>query len=99
MRAMVIEVVAPYCNQMAGMAQAVEQVFIQALISHPTIEAFDKAVLHRLARGYVVPLDLAIFLPFQDSVRGQLGAIVRDHHAGIAAYLGDTIQLPGNTKT
>lgn len=32
------------------------------------IEAFHEAVLHWLARGNVVPLDLAALLPFQDGV-------------------------------
>jgi hypothetical protein len=47
---------------------------IEALVAEATVQALDEAVLHRLARRDVVPLDLAIFLPLQDRPRCQLGA-------------------------
>lgn len=56
-------------------------------------EAFHEAVLHWLARGNVVPLDLAALLPFQDGVRSQFRSVVADHHAGIAAQPGDVAQF------
>ena len=34
-----------------GMAQAVEQILVQAIVAHLTIEAFHEPVLHRFARG------------------------------------------------
>ena len=34
--------------------------FVQALIAKTSIEAIDEAVLHRLARRNVVPLDEAV---------------------------------------
>lgn len=49
MRAVVIEVNAPCRHQIAGMTQAIEQVLVQAFITHPAIEAFDEAILHRIA--------------------------------------------------
>jgi hypothetical protein len=45
-------------------------VFVQALIAQPPFEAFDKAILHRLAGCDVVPLDPKLLLPSQDRVRG-----------------------------
>ena len=41
---------------------------VQALVAEPAIEGFNKAVLHGLARGNVVPLDEAVFLPLEDGV-------------------------------
>ena len=64
MWAVMVEVGAPCRDQLAGMAEVVEQVLIQAFVAHPAIEAFNKPVLHGLARCDVVPVNLAILLPF-----------------------------------
>ena len=69
MRAGVIVVVAPCRNQMAGMAQCREQVFVEAFIPQASVEALHEAVLHRFARRDVMPFDLAILLPIQHGVR------------------------------
>ena len=58
MRAMVIVVVAPCRNQMAGMAQRREQVLVQALIPQTAVEALHEAVLRRFAGRDVMPFDL-----------------------------------------
>ena len=42
MRAVMVKVVAPRRDQIASMAQVVEQVFVQTLILHPAVEAFHK---------------------------------------------------------
>ncbi len=78
------------------MAQAVEQVLVQQLVPHSSVEAFDEAVLHGLARRDIVPLDLPVLLPFQDGIRGQFGPVVADHHAGVAPHLGDPVQFAAN---
>ena len=96
MRAVVIVVVAPCRNQMAGMAQRREQVLVQAFVPQATIEALHEAVLHRLSRCDVVPFNLPILLPFEHGVRRQLGAVVTDDHAGGATRLRDPVQLAGN---
>lgn len=44
-----------------------------------------------------MPFDLPVLLPRQDRVRGQFGAIVRDHHTGIAPQLCDPVQFPRHT--
>ena len=58
-----IVVSAPWRNHAASMAQRREQVFVRTFLPHPLLEAFDQAVRHRLAECYVVPVNLAIFLP------------------------------------
>ena len=57
---------------------------VQALVTHASVEAFDKAVLHWFTWRDVVPIDFAVFLPLQDRIRSQLCSIVTDHHAGIS---------------
>ncbi len=41
-------------------------------------EALDKAVLHRVARGDVMPFHTGLATPRQDRVAGEFGAIVAD---------------------
>ena len=98
MRAVVIVVVAPCRNHAAGMAQRREQVLVEAFLTHPTVEALDQAVLHGFPGCDVVPLDFAVFLPFEHRVGRQFGAVVRHHHAGIATQLSDPVQLAGDTR-
>lgn len=64
----VVEVDAPCSQRVAGMAQAIEQVLIQAFVRHAPIEAFHKTVLHRLSKSDVMSINAAIFLPIQDRV-------------------------------
>jgi hypothetical protein len=40
--------------------EAEEQALVQELIAHPAVEGFDVAILHRLSRRNVVPLDAMI---------------------------------------
>ena len=49
---------------------------IEAFVPQPAIEAFDKAILHRLSGSNVVPLDVAILLPFEDRIGSELSPIV-----------------------
>ena len=50
MWAVVVEVCAPCRHQIAGMAQAVEQMLVQAFVVHAAIEAFHEPVI-----GVLVP--------------------------------------------
>lgn len=63
-----VEVGPPCGDQVTSMAQSVEQVLIEAFVPHVAIKAFDKAVFHWFAGCDVVPIDLSIFLPFQDRI-------------------------------
>jgi len=55
----------PFLNDLTGMAITAEQVLVEALVPQPPVKAFDEAVLHRLARRDVVPVDAMVLLPFQ----------------------------------
>ena len=63
MWAVLIEVSRPCRDQIAGMAQVVEQVLVQTLIPHPAVEACHKTVLPGLSGRNVMPINLAVFLP------------------------------------
>lgn len=86
MRAVLIVVVTPCCNQMAGMAQSWEQVLVGTFVPQAVIEALNQAVLHRLVRRGVVPHDLAVLLPFEFGVWCQLGAVVRREEVLYTGY-------------
>jgi len=51
MSAVMIEVTAPCCHQIAGMPHAVEQALVEAFVANPAIEAFHEAVLHKARRA------------------------------------------------
>lgn len=94
-----VEVDTPRSDQVAGMAQAIEQMLFKTFISHSSVEAFDKAVLHRLTRSDVVQIDHPVFLPLQDRIVGSFGYIVADHQAGLSTDLSDPVQFARNTVT
>src|SRR5271166_433291 len=88
----------PGFDDLARLLQASEQVLVQAFIAKTADKALCKAILHRLARRDVMPVDPALLLPFQDGVRGQLRAVVADNEAGIAAQLRDLVEFAGNAN-
>ena len=57
---------------------------VETLIPEAAVETFGETVLHGSAGYDAVPLDTAMLLPGEDCVRGELGAIVADHQAGVA---------------
>ena len=87
MRSECVVVDPPFFDDPSGLWQAGKEVLIEALVAQPAIEALDEAVLGRLARCDVVPFHAPFFLPGQDGARGELGAVVADHHAGRAPHL------------
>src|SRR5690606_24144822 len=54
--------------------------FIEHLVPEPTIERFNECVLHRLSRSDIMPVNLVPIGEPQDGIRGELGAVVADHH-------------------
>lgn len=80
MRALGVIVAHPSRDQIAGMGEIAEQCFVEKLIPHPAVEAFDKPILHRLTRRDIVPFDLVLDAPLQDRVRGQLRPVIADDH-------------------
>jgi len=89
MRVVMVEVVTPSRHIILGMDQVVEEVLVHAFIAHSTVEPFNEAVLHRLARRDVVPLDFTVLLPLWGRIAGQLSPVVADHHAGISVMNPD----------
>lgn len=65
----------PSCDQLARMSPVAEQGLVQELVAHPSIEAFDKTILHWLARRDVMPVDPVLGAPPQDCIGGQLRAV------------------------
>src|SRR6516162_8794218 len=87
-------VITPPCfNDPPCHRQASEHVLVEAFIAKAAIEALDKSVLNRLARGDVVPADNAFLLPAQNGMRGQLGAVVADYYQRFLAGCDDGIEL------
>jgi hypothetical protein len=80
-----IVIVPPGGQHEPGMGQRGEQGLVEAFVPQATVEALHEAVLHRLARRDVVPLDPSLLRPAQDGRRGQLGAIIADDHMWLAA--------------
>ena len=75
MRPHIVVVVAPSPQHRPRMAHGREQRLVQAFVAQATIEALDVAVLLRLARRDVMPLDLLVLCPAQDRQAGQLGSV------------------------
>src|SRR3546814_10238952 len=63
MRPHMVVVVAPEPQHRAGMAERHEQRLVEALVTQAAVEALDIAVLLRLARRDVVPLDRSLLRP------------------------------------
>ena len=86
----------PAGHGLAGMVDAEEQCLVQEFIPHPAVEGFAVPVLHGLPGGDVVPLHLHLLCPFQDRVRGELGAIIANDHAGLSTPFDQGCEFPGN---
>ena len=60
-------VIVPPCSEHEpGMSQRGEQRLVEAFVPEAAIKALHEAVLHRLARRDVVPLDPSFLRPAQD---------------------------------
>jgi hypothetical protein len=76
-----------------------EQRLVQQLIAKPTVEAFDEAVLLRLAGRNVMPGDRVVIGPGQHRGRGQFGAVVTDDLRGWPMPAHQFVQFPCDTRT
>jgi len=76
--------------------KGVEHLLVQELIPQPGSEAFDEAILLRLARRDVVPADAALILPFEDRATCQFGSVVADHQIGFTVEPDHRVQLASN---
>ena len=95
MRSVPVVILLPCSDGGAGLSDRREQRLIQALVAEAAVEAFDEAVLHRLAGGDVMPVDLCLLAPFEDGHAGHLRSVVRDDRPRFSAFGDETIQLAG----
>jgi len=85
--------VGPVRHGVAAMVDAEEQGLVQKLVTHPAVERFAVAVLHRLSGGDVVPLHTCSLAPGRGRHRGQLGAVVGDDQLGPSALGNQHVEL------
>jgi len=62
----IIAIVPPSGEHEASARQRREQRLVEALVPQASVEALDEAVLHRLVRSDIVPLDFALRRRAQD---------------------------------
>ena len=68
----------------------------RAASGDPGVEAFDRAVLHRLAGIDEEQLDAVLICPVLEIAAGELWAIIDDEDIGIAALAGDVVEHQGD---
>ena len=76
------------------MGEVAEHRLVQKLVPHPAVEAFHKAIQHRLARRDIVPFDFGLGALLEDLVRGQFCPIVTDDHPGSTTAFDERSQFP-----
>src|ERR1700722_4302604 len=67
------------------MIEAEEQALVEKLVAHAPVETLAEAILHRLSWRNEMPDDPVVLRSGEHGVRCELGPIVRDDHAGLAA--------------
>lgn len=77
-----------------ALVEAEEQRLVQELVAHLRIEGLADPVLHRLARCDEVPGHAHLLARGQHRVRGELGPVVTDDQAGLAAPGDQRRQFP-----
>ena len=85
----------PSFDDPAGLGERGEHMLVQALIPQLAIEALHEAVLLRLARRDVVPLDAIPLRPLEHGVAGKLRAVVGDDHLWLATLDHDPVEHEG----
>lgn len=75
------------------MVEPEERALIEQLIAHSAVETFAEAILHGLAWRDEVPGDPVLLRPAEQGVRGELGAVIGNDHAGLAPLLDQCRQF------
>lgn len=76
-----IIVLDPGCDLNVGMSHAEERRLVELLVLHAVIKALYIAVLHRPFWSDIMPLHTHLPTPCENSVVGELGAIIANAHA------------------
>ena len=90
----VIVILPPCLDEMTGMGERQEPVLVEAFIAELAVEAFGVAVLCWLARSDVVPFDMVMMCPLQDSPAGEFRAVIADDAMGLAVPGDKPVKLP-----
>ena len=88
----VVAVDAPSSDQIVGIANRREQLFVEALFAQSAIKALNKAILHGLCWRDEMPTFLLILLPIQHHIAGRLSAIITDRLSWKTSYLSDPVK-------
>ena len=75
-RSLGVVVLFPVRDANASFLQSGEKCLVEALVPKAAVAALDEAVLHRLARSDVMPVDLPALRSAQDRHAGELGPVV-----------------------
>ena len=86
----------PSADELASLIKIGEQALVEKLVAHSAVEGLDVAVLHRLAWRDVMPFHPILLCPAQDGIRSELGAVVRNDHAGLTACIDECRKLACN---
>src|SRR4030043_1986707 len=99
MRSALIIVYPPSFDNIPGIFQANEPVFIKTLISQPADEALGKSVLYRLPRSDEVQLNAIAIGPLIKATTGEFRPVVHGNCARQPSYLSQTIQNGDDPRT
>src|SRR6185437_10757125 len=81
-----------------GVGEAEEPALVETLVAEAPVEAFDIAVLRRLAWLDELQLDPALVGPLVESPPGELRAVVRPYQHGLPAGLDQTCHDPHDVR-
>ena len=93
MWALLVVPVRPSRESGAGVVEIVEDRLVQQFVAHAAVERFADAVLHRLARRDEMPIDPVRLRPGQHRVGSELGSVVGDDQAWLAAPGDDGVEF------
>ena len=92
-RSVLVVVVDPVRDLRLGVVETEEQALVEKLVAHAAVEAFAKAVLHRLSRRDEMPGDLVVLDPCEHRARCEFRSVVGDDRSRLAAALDERRQL------
>lgn len=93
-RPVLVVILLPFRDCGAGLSEQRKQSLVEALVAEAAVEAFDEAVLHWLAGGDVMSVDLGLVAPFEDGHAGHLRPGVRDDRPRFTASGDEAVQFP-----
>src|SRR5450631_3075659 len=96
MRPFPIVLDAPRFDLVPRIVECKENVFIQAFVAQPCIEALDVRVLNRLARFDELQPYTMLICPLGECRTAQLGTVIRLNRQRQSARSAQSLQDPGN---